>query len=66
MNEIPRPETPVATQAIDPGLLQQILVALAQLQVRNNERPEPRPRDPKVPDVQTFNGKKKSVLSIFS
>ncbi len=64
MDDTPRPVTPVATQAIDPGLLQQVLVALAQLQVRNNERSESRSRDPKVPDVQTFNGNK-NQYSVF-
>ena len=58
MEDIPRSTTPVASQAIDPGLLQQVLVALAQLQVQSNQRPPPLPRDPKVPDVQTFNGNK--------
>ena len=55
----PRPTTPVSSQAIDPVLIQQMLVALTNLQLQVANRPSvPSPRDPKVPDVQTFNGNK--------
>ena len=65
MSDIPsRPLTPMATQAIDPGLLQQVLVALANLQLQANQRPVAPPRDPRVPDVQTSNGDKKQY-SVF-
>jgi hypothetical protein len=64
MEELPRSDTPIASQAIDPGLLQQVLVALAQLQVQNQLPTKRIPRDPKVPDVQTFNGRK-NQYSLF-
>jgi hypothetical protein len=66
MEELPyqRPATPVGTQSIDPGLLQQMLVALTNLQVQASTRRDSVSRDPKFPDVQTFNGNK-SQYSVF-
>jgi hypothetical protein len=63
MNEMPfspdRPVTPAATQNVDPALLQQMLIALTNLQLQTqNNRSAPLPLDPKIPDVQTFNGNK--------
>ena len=56
----PRPTTPVSSQAIDPALIQQMLVALTNLQLQVANRPTAQlpSRDPKVPDVQTFSGNK--------
>ena len=54
-----RPVTPVTTQNLDPALLQQMLVALTNLQIQaQTNRASPVPREPKIPDVQTFNGNK--------
>jgi hypothetical protein len=58
MEELPRSSTPVGSQAINPELLQQILVALANLQVQASQSRELVIRDPKVPDVPMFNGNK--------
>ena len=58
MEELPRSDTPIASQAIDPGLLQQVLIALAQLQVQNQVPPPRISREPNPPDVPKFNGRK--------
>jgi hypothetical protein len=50
-----RAGTPVSVQDIDPALLQNMLIALTNLQL-NNANNTQRSREPKVPDVPTFNG----------
>jgi hypothetical protein len=65
MNELPfRPGTPVSSQNIDPALIQQMLVALTNLQLQTSTRLEPVPQDPKIPDVPMFNGNK-NQYSVF-
>ena len=66
MDELPfnRSGTPVSSQNIDPALIQQMLVALTNLQIQTQERFQSVPRDPKVPDVPTFNGNKQNY-SVF-
>ena len=46
-----RPQTLMADQAMDPQLLQNMLVALTYLQIQL-----PLTRDPRVPDLPVFNG----------
>ena len=60
MEELPfhRPETPVSTQHIDPDLMQRMLIALTNLQLQGTGENRREPREPKVPDVQTFSGNK--------
>ena len=55
MEELPfnRPETPVSSQAFDPALLQQLLVALTNLQLQESLVERRGIREPKVPDVPT-------------
>ena len=57
MDQLPfnRPETPVTSQTIDPALIQQMLVALTNLQLQR-QVVEPAPRAPRIPDVPLFNG----------
>lgn len=64
MEDIPRSSTPVASQAIDPDLLQQVLLALTNLQVQASQRPVQPPRDPRAPDVPMFSGQK-NQYSVF-
>ena len=50
-NNPSRPQTLMADQAMDPQLLQNMLVALTYLQIQL-----PLTRDPRVPDLPVFNG----------
>jgi hypothetical protein len=54
----PRVTTPVSAPTMDPQLLQNMLVALTNLQMQMSNRVESPPRDPKFPDVPVFNGNK--------
>ena len=54
----------MSSQNIDPALIQQMLVALTNLQIQAQEKMNHFARDPKVPDVQTFNGNK-NQYSVF-
>ena len=60
----PRSNTPVGEQSVDPQLLQSMLVALTNLQMQIANQSGQTSRDPKVPDVQMFNGNK-SQYSLF-
>ena len=64
MEETHRPPSPVGNQTIDPGLLQQVLLALSNIQVQTSNRAGGVGRETKIPDVQTFNGNKKEY-SVF-